>query len=179
MDIKHFNRIHAIDPVTFQEVQMTIANQDPLLARSSLTQQNVKQLLPQLIYLWLQIEHALGYQWKCTSYIRQSPSHQHGIALDIAPDINPGCFKNYAVYKHSDPVLYKRTRLMRVLQRVATDTNWPYPTQAIIAVEPDHLHLHILTEIDSSLNTAIRLVKWKVPKPVYSDTNERMKLGML
>lgn len=179
MKIKNINYVKVKDQATGRDVQVTIVSQDPHLAMPLRTKEYIKKCLPQLIQLWLAIENATGYQWKCTSYMRKSPSHQHGIALDIAPDIAPASQRDYAVYSQSDPVLYKRTKLMRTLQDVAHDIKWPNDTQAIIAVEPDHLHLHILCEVDHSLDTPVRVVKWKVPKDIYPDTNERMTLGMI
>lgn len=134
--------------------------------------------LPHLVKMWQEIEGITGYKWKCTSYWRESPSHVTGSALDIAPDVRPSAAKFYAVTNMSDPVLYKRTKLIRSLQRLAA--TWPYSQRYVygIFIEPDHLHLQIFTRRPQD-RQAMLVVKWKVPKPVYHDTTERMKLPMI
>jgi hypothetical protein len=137
--------------------------------------------LPALIFLWYLVEQYTGHRWKCTSYWRDSPSHQHGYALDIAPDIAPHASKYYAFSHRSDPVLYKRLPLMQALQRLARDPrlgarHWPFTFST--AVEPDHIHLSLFARDNRSSDQNVSVLKWKVAKPLYPDTYERMKLPM-
>lgn len=133
--------------------------------------------LPKLVAAWQAIEQGTGYRWKCTSYWRMSPSHSTGAALDIAPDIAPSSEKFYAVNNGSDPVLYKREEMIRDLQRVAAD--FPIHPDYLVGVfiEPDHLHIQLLQSEEGA--GGMRIVKWKVPKPVYGDTESRMRLPMI
>lgn len=141
-----------------------------------------RKYLPELLRIWNLVEFYTGYRWRGTSYWRKSPSHQTGRALDIAPDIAPSAKSEYAVFKGSDPVLYKRTKLIRALQRLSRDQN-PLKSNVVIAmaIEPDHIHIHVMDrEQEQGVDSQrIRVVKWKVRKPIYSDTDERMNLPML
>lgn len=133
--------------------------------------------LPALVKAWQAIEQQTGYRWKCTSYWRMSPSHSTGAALDIAPDISPSSEKFYAVNNGSDPVLYKREAMIRDLQAVAQA--YPHHKDYLVGVfiEPDHLHIQLLQPEEGA--GGMRIVKWKVPKPVYGDTAERMQLPLI
>jgi hypothetical protein len=133
-----------------------------------------RQLLPHLIWLWQQVEDATGYRWMSTSYWRDSPSHQYGYALDIAPDVANDSKEYYSTSRWSDPVLYKRKILIRKLQTLKDDVT-PAPLVYGIFIEPDHLHLHIALP-NARFKPGVYVFKWKVPKPVYDDTYERMKL---
>lgn len=130
-------------------------------------------LLPSLVALWQEIERTTGYRWKSTSYWRKSPSHQWGMSLDIAPDIHPDDADKYAVTNMSDPVLYKRLPLLRALQAVCA--NYVDPKYDLgIFIEPDHLHLQVFDKEGALPRT--RVIRWKQPKPIYSDTLSRMDL---
>lgn len=152
-----------------------IVSQHPQIAPVDERKHAERVYLPLLIRLWQLIESGTGYRWKSTSYWRNSPSHRRGYALDIAPDVAPSAAMAYAVSKRSDPVLYKRTALIRALQRVAQNNALPGYTAGIF-IEPDHLHLHLFPPTPGP---KIRVAKWKVPKESYPDTLERMKLPML
>lgn len=133
--------------------------------------------LPVLVDLWSWIEAYTGHRWKSTSYIRDSPSHKWGYALDIAPDIALTSQSKYAVYKRSDPVLYKRERLIRQLQQLAAEIP-PHSEYSLgIYIEPDHLHLHVMS---ADPVPEIRVFKFSVDKSiVYPDSAERMKLPLI
>lgn len=127
-----------------------------------------------LLKLTTAIEMETGFKWRVTSFIRSSPNHSTAQALDIAPDIAPDSLRYYAVTNKSDPVLYKRLPLMRALQRVCALYD-PAPYDAGIFVEPDHLHLQLFAPVSKP---HVKLIKWKQPKPVYPDTEQRMMLPM-
>lgn len=157
-----------------------IHNQAPNIAGDK-RQFAEENYLPALIFLWHMVEKYTGHRWKCTSYWRDSPSHRHGYALDIAPDIAPHAQRYYSFNHRSDPVLYKRTPLMVALQRMAQDPllsarNWPFVLSA--AVEPDHIHLSLFGPDSRRGAQNVSILKWKVAKPLYPDTYERMKLPM-
>lgn len=123
------------------------------------------------------IELYTGHAWKVTSYIRDSPSHRQGYALDVAPDIAPASQKHYAVYSKSDPVLYKRETLLRQLQRLASEVPPPKTYSLGIYVEPDHLHLHVMKPEGQP---EIRVIKFDVDKShVYPDSSQRRLLPLL
>jgi len=123
------------------------------------------------------IETETGYRWRVTSFIRESPNHKMACALDIAPDIARDSMKHYAVFKQSDPVLYKRIPLIKDLQRVCHYENPYSDTRFGIFIEPDHLHLQVF-DVYPGQTSDIRLFKWKQPKEIYPDTLDRMELPM-
>jgi hypothetical protein len=157
-----------------------IYSQNPSIAGSE-RQKIEANFLPALIFLWHLVEEYTGHAWKCTSYWRNSPSHRHGYALDIAPDIAPRSERYYAFSKMSDPVLYKRTPLMTALQKMAKDPrlssrHWPFVFSA--AVEPDHIHLSLFAPDQRRSLDNVSILKWKVEKPIYPDSKNRMNLPM-
>lgn len=152
-----------------------ICSQAPNIAPPSRKRWAETYWLPELIKAWNDIEKVTGYRWRCTSYWRQSPSHKMGYALDIAPDIHPDSASHYAVNQGSDPVLYKRGILIRKLQKL-NDLPTESKFNLGVYIEPDHLHLHVLTKDQPQ---TYRIFKWKVPKPVYSDSINRINLPMM
>lgn len=136
-----------------------------------------KKYLPNLINLWIQIEWATGYRWRATSFVRDSPSHKTGRALDIAPDIDPADLSKYSVSNDSDPVLYKREKLLRKLQAVCK-VHRDQTYDLGIFVEPDHLHLMLFTPQVKD-DTTTQLFKWGVLKECYPDTYSRSKLPLI
>lgn len=131
--------------------------------------------LPRLVATWNLIEQVTGYKWKATSYIRQSPNHQYGVALDLAPDLAPASELLYSVHSRVNPFLYKRGILVRKLQKVIAITissRPPRPENVIIVVECDHLHLQLM-------NGSPTLVKWKAIKPIYSNSVPEHDLPMI
>lgn len=153
-----------------------IVSQDRSLFPLSVVRNAEKHYLPSLTRLWQAIEAETGYRWRCTSYWRKSPSHKTGSALDIAPDIADIDKPRYAVYKASDPTLYKVRKLLRSLQRVAR-RGIDSPYNLGIYIEPDHLHLQVM-QTPPDEDPRIEVFKWKIPKPVYGDTLSRMKEPM-
>lgn len=155
-----------------------IVSQNPNVASQSVKSLAETEFLPELINAWHSIEQHMGYAWQSTSYWRKSPSHHKGIALDIAPLISRASYDKYAVHKGSDPVLYKRTILMRGLQAIATKFTTINPNYSIgVFVEPDHLHIQVFRR--SELLQPMRIYKWKQTKSSYRDSPERIKLGMI
>jgi hypothetical protein len=118
------------------------------------------------------------HKWKVTSHIRDSPSHKRGVAIDIAPLIAPKSQHLYAVYSDSDPVLYKRARLIRDLQRLAMSETPLKDYDVGIFMEPDHLHLQVFAP-ENPGNPRFRVLKWGICKPVYPDSQERMELPLI
>lgn len=152
-----------------------ILSQYPNIANPRYKQIAENNFLPALVHVWQEIERLTGYQWQCTSYWRKSPSHERGEAIDLAPAIATHMRHAYAVYRGSDPVLYKRTKLVRALQRFAE--HYRPPRYSIgIYIEPDHLHIQLMNEPGPP---QVRLFKWKQPKLVYGDTLTRMMLPMM
>lgn len=152
-----------------------VVSQDRESIDPDLVQKMEKQVLPGLIRVWQRIEQATGYRWHSTSYWRKSPSHQYGYALDIAPDIAPGDKNKYAVFQGSDPVLYKREKLMRTLQSLKHEkffNNW----YVGLFVEPDHIHIQLLQK-DNGMPT--RVFKWGIVKPLYGDSSKRAQLPLI
>jgi hypothetical protein len=154
-----------------------VISQDPDVARGAKKVFAERNFLPELIRAWQHIEGVTGYRWKSTSYWRRSPSHRHGVALDIAPDISPDAEKFYAVNNGSDPVLYKREKLLRDLQ-LAAETFKGGKYQVNVFIEPDHLHMQVM-KYTSTDDRPMAIIKWKVPKPIYGDTFRRMKLPII
>lgn len=153
----------------------TVVSQDPNSLSPLHRQHVVPHFLPQLIRVWRDVESVTGYRWRCTSYLRDSPSHRRGHAIDLAPQIASKARHLYAVHNGSDPVLYKRAPLIRALQKLTgKDYSLNGSNDMGIFLEPDHLHVQILAPDPHNTHTAI--VKWGIEKPIYSDSAERMKL---
>lgn len=153
-----------------------IVSQHPNVAPFAQREYADTHYLPKLVKLWKLIETVTGYRWRSTSYWRRSPSHSSGCAFDIAPDIAQSAAHFYAVTNMSDPVLYKRQQLIRDLQRVCLlAPDFTNVTMGIF-IEPDHLHLQILSRTVATQKC--RVIKWKVIKPVFPDSESRMALPM-
>lgn len=154
-----------------------VISQEPTAVGRAQRIHAVTSYLPQFINLWRDIERVTGHAWKCTSYIRNSPSHRKAQAFDLAPDIAPEAEDKYAVTHMSDPVLYKREPMIRQLQSLrSNDYSGNGSNDIGIFIEPDHLHIQVLASAGDRYPT--KTVKWKQPKPIYSDTNQRMLLPM-
>jgi hypothetical protein len=152
-----------------------IPSQDPNIAGPTVKAFAEAHYLPVLVKVWKDVERITGYRWKATSYWRRSPSHQHGVSLDIAPDIAPSSEKYYAVSRMSDPVLYKRTKLIRSLQALARSESYA-PFSVGLFVEPDHIHIQL---IDPQGAPRVKVLKWKLVKPSYRDSATRSQLPMV
>lgn len=151
-------------------------SQQPNALKERYRVHSVVTYLPQFFLIWDAIEHATGHAWKCTSYIRDSPSHRRGQAFDLAPDIAPSAEHAYAVNNNSDPVLYKRARLIKQLQTLRNfDASGTNSNSMGIFLEPDHLHIQVLQPFPRG-QASTRVIKWQQPKPVYPDTMTRMQL---
>lgn len=98
------------------------------------------------------IANATGMDWDETSYIRDSPGHVDGDSLDIAPRVYTEALKrDYATFKKSDPVLFRREALLRRLMGLALTRNSALLQQGlmcVVAVENDHLHIQIGRPVD-------------------------------
>jgi hypothetical protein len=151
-----------------------IISQAPGIATADTKIRAETDYLPVLVGLWQRIEQATGYRWMSTSYWRDSPSHRRGEALDIAPSIAAASFHAYPVHHGSDPVLYKKTKLIRALQAVAHSID-DVPFSLGIYIEPDHLHLQVMKPEG---RPEVKVFKWKQPKYAYADTQQRMSLPM-
>jgi len=159
---------------TFSFGKYTFVSQQPFTISEEDRLAWVPTLLPMFVLIWNMVEKVTGHRWKCTSYIRDSPTHIKGHAFDLAPDIDSPSLSAYAVTRKSDPVLYKREPLIRALQRLRTIRFSPDCNVGIF-IEPDHLHIQAMA-LTSGNPTSI--VKWKVEKSVYPDSGQRMKLPM-
>lgn len=134
---------------------------------------SINRYLPALLAFWIALERQTGFRWKCTSYIRNSPTHRKGQAIDLAPDWTAQAAPYYATNQGSDPVLYKREWLIRRLQALK-NTSLPNGMKIGVFIEPDHLHVQVIKPEEYLPN--VSTVKWEIPKPVYGDTYERMAL---
>lgn len=146
-----------------------IPNQRPEALKD---QSAVAEFLPYLLQAVNKVIEATGHQWHITSYIRQSPSHQYGYAIDIAPLISKKSERYYAALNGSDPVLYKRLPFMLALQSIAQNS---YPSRYSVGyyVEPDHIHIQLMRPEPAP---EYRVFQWKQPKEIYGDTLKRMNL---
>lgn len=162
---------------SFQINGFDVISQDPDILSNDVRKTVVPKYLPVFLNIWKDIEAVTGYKWRCTSYLRDSFSHSKGHAIDLAPDISPSAKKEYAVYNNSDPILYKREPLIHALQSLKfKDYSADGSFSVGIFIEPDHLHIQVLQRTESPFT---RVVKWQVPKPIYPDTYDRMKLPVL
>lgn len=150
-----------------------IISQDPTVLTMEKREYVVPLFLPQFIAFWHDLEKVTGHRWRCTSYLRQSTSHSRGHAIDFAPAIAPSARQHYAVYNGSDPVLYKRERLVKALQRLK-NKRYGQGNSLGVFLEPDHLHVQILSNLGTQ--HPLSVVKWGIPKPIYGDTYKRMDL---
>jgi len=169
--MKHKPETHTVPQFPSYEV----VSQTRYAINPALRQQAEARYLPVLVKVWRAVELATGHRWMSTSYWRDSPSHQHGIALDIAPDIEESAKPKYAVTKMSDPILYKREPLIRALQTLVS-TSFDPEYHIGIFIEPDHLHIQFI-QSDSKYPTEI--IKWGDVKPLYPDSIHRVKLGLI
>lgn len=154
--------------------QFTLVSQDPAVISDPDLKRLCSDYLPAFIRIWTDIEEETKIRWKCTSLIRDSPSHSKGMAIDLAPDVSEAGMKHYAVYKNSDPVLYKRGILLRQLQQLKYKDYGGKKFVIGIFVEPDHLHIQVLRR-GGGEEFPTSLIKWKIPKPIYPDTYARAK----
>jgi len=152
-----------------------VISQDPSVL-SGLDANVVASNLETLIRVWKRVEQATGFRWKCTSFLRQSPSHSRGHAIDLAPDFAPASFRLYSGNVMSDPVMYKRIGLLRRLGTLRSKSFFKFGDVGIW-VEPDHLHIQLMArDPDSQFRT--RIVQWGVRKPCYKDTDARRDLPL-
>lgn len=167
--------INKLQLPTFNLGLYTFLSQDPTALQPQFREQ-AAAYLPQFCLIWKAVELATGHRWKCTSYIRESPSHKRGQAFDLAPEFTPEGEKTYAVSKGSDPILYKRTVLIRQLQTLRNiDFSGDGSNSVGIFIEPDHLHIQIMAKAAGE-RFPTSIVKWKIEKPVYPDTKQRSNL---
>lgn len=165
-----------VDKQSFCLGSYLVISQEPQVIGEADKAATCSTYLPMFICLWHDIEQVTGHRWKCTSFIRNSPSHQRGHAFDLAPDLDPKDASGYAVTRRSDPVLYKRAPLIRALNQLVQISYGPVPLG--IFIEPDHLHVQVLNP-NSGERYPTSVVAWPIPKPIYPDTLLRMKLPML
>lgn len=163
---------------TFSVGKFDFVSQDPNALAPEYFAGSVAAFLPQFILFWKALESVTGHRWKCTSYIRDSPSHRRGQAIDFAPEFSKDAEHLYAVHHNSDPVLYKREKLVKQLQKlVPIDFSMNGANRIGVFIEPDHLHVQVLAPGEKPFPTSI--VKWKIAKPIYKDTYERMELPVI
>jgi hypothetical protein len=176
METDQFDKI--VGRERFAIGRFLLVSQNPENIKKPGVLQSADLFLAPLIELWRDVELATKYRWKCTSFLRNSPSHEKGHALDIAPDFDVKTEPLYAVSRGSDPVLYKREPLIRALQSLANIDYSPDGSFTMgIFIEPDHLHLQVL-QPRSGQRFPTSVIKWRIAKPIYSDTYARMTLPM-
>jgi hypothetical protein len=151
-----------------------IISQQPDIVSEAAFRTSISQYLPQFIQFWKDLEQATGFRWKCTSYLRDSPTHKKGQAMDFAPDWDPKDAHKYSANQGSDPVLYKRQWLFQRLKLLRRNNYGRGNNHMGIFIEPDHLHVQVLKVSPHHFPTSV--VKWQVAKPVYPDTYRRMQL---
>lgn len=179
MELTPTNLINLSKKQRFNLGTYAIVSQQPHAIQEQYRAATVVKFLPQFIAIWAAIEQATGHRWKNTSYIRDSPSHRRGQAFDLAPDIAKDSEMQYSVTHNSDPVLYKREPLIRALQSLKdVDFSGDGSNKIGLFIEPDHIHVQILSPNDPAQTNATSTIKWKVAKPLYPDTYDRMGLPM-
>lgn len=134
---------------------------------------HVETSLPLLDKLWYLIEEATGYDWRNTSFLRESPSHKRGDAIDLVPVMDEDLKAVYAGTHGSDPVLHSRQGLIQLLRKLEPIEISPF-CDAIIAIESDHLHVQLVKK-DSAGPNPVSIYRWAMAKPVYKDTVSRNK----
>lgn len=149
-----------------------IVSQDPNVITVDDADFTCSQVLPSFILIWHDIERVTGYRWKCTSYIRNAPSHKRGHSIDLAPDWSVVDKYRYGVARGSDPVIWKRLPLINALLTLKDNHYGAYPFAACL--ESDHIHLQVF-EPGSTIGS-FDVVKWGQAKPIYKDTYQRIKL---
>lgn len=131
---------------------------------------------PMLDKLAQLIADKTGVDWQPTSYIRDSPTHKTGDALDVAPTFrNQANHDSHAVTQGSDPLLYSRWAVLGPLMQLALDSYaFLGEYAAVVAVENDHLHLQIVKPGRGA--TKGRIVPFPYPKDMrerYPDSLQR------
>lgn len=125
-----------------------------------------------------------GINWRVTSWIRDSLSHQTGLAVDIAPELTSTFSSNYGLNIARDPLLNLRTFPFDVL------SSTPYaPFHSIITpyypdrglavfIETDHLHMYLLP-IHDKIPTFLPVKRWLVPRVgIYPYDKEDFELNL-
>lgn len=148
-----------------------IINNQPTAASAEIATYVIPHSLPVLLSAWNAIERATGYAWRCTSYIRHSPSHKYGISIDLAPDMEDDLKRVYAHTHNSDPILHSRPTLLRKLLKLKDVRLSPW-CDVIIATESDHLHVQ-LVPVGRFGPHPVNVVRWQTYKPLYKDTVQR------
>lgn len=115
------------------------------------------------------IERGTGIKWRITSFIRNSPSHHNGNALDIAPVIDDRDRGKYAAYALSDPILTKRRPLIRRIRNAVKLIPRLSSVRVGVFLETDHIHIGLFAP-DGQPNV---FYVWEKTKPNYPDTDAR------
>jgi len=91
------------------------------------------------------IQLATKLEWRQTAYIKDSPNHVNGDAIDLAP---PSDLKGYAHKAGSDPMLHRREALLRDLMRLAASrrVDNDLGLSILIAIENNHLHVQVMKD---------------------------------
>lgn len=147
-----------------------LVNQDPS-ATVSYIGQIVPTSLPVLLRAWDAIEAVTGYKWINTSFLRDSPSHKMGHAIDLVAKMDPELERVYALTHKSDPVLHSRLALMLKLLPL-TKMSFSPLCDLVIAVESDHLHVQIVKRGSAGPHPT-NIYRWADTKPIYNDTANR------
>lgn len=158
----------------FRYLDKTFRSRDYNRFRKSVFAPHEKEYIAILYKAWKMIEAATGFRWLNSSYIRNSPSHSRGQAIDLYPDMDETLKSRYAGTHQSDPVLHSReelyNRLLPLSQRVVSPQ-----LQVIIGIESDHLHVQLLPK-GAKGPLPVVIWSWKQPKMCYHDTHARQKL---
>lgn len=134
-------------------------------------------VLHELLIAWKLLERYTGFSWRATSYVRDSPSHSRAVSLDVAPNIAEKAWHRYAVSKLSDPVLYKRAKLIRKIQQLCRHQSPTMPVDVGFYIEPDHIHIQVFQKLHH--NPQYRVIKFGIVKPCYHDSAERSQLPLI
>jgi len=136
----------------------------------------VQSTLPIMIASLNLVKQYTGFDWKVTSFLRESPNHSKGTALDIAPKVKQSDLQHYAVTHRKDPVLYNRLPLIRALQKLVHNETPQGGFDIGLFIEPDHIHIQLF-EPENPARTRFYVCKWKVAKSCYHDNESRLALG--
>lgn len=163
--MKRRNRYTFTDPTSLTVVDTSTVT-DPLIVNQYRHLQLIKAM----------IERACGYAWRETAFIKDSPSHYNGSALDLAPLISSESIPYYSFSKRSDPILHKRPVLRRKLRRVKNQFPSSFPFDVGVFIETDHLHVQLFRRTDSRTTASYRLYSWGRPVDFYEDSANRQRL---
>lgn len=96
--------------------------------------------IPKKFMIVIELLAATGISWRFTSFIRNSPNHKIGNAIDLAPFSLERVPNAYGYLAGVDPLLTQRPLVLEYLTKVAING----PDGLGYFLETDHIHLNLL-----------------------------------